>query len=353
MPGLNPFVGYGGDSRSKYFGRDEVEDEDEVDDDGDFFGGKNPARLDEDAVREGYDSYAIYNTETGKTSGRYISRTPAGAAAKAARRIFKAMNLTAPPKKTATKKTTTKKTATKKGKKGGYEEMLNVGDAFGLSGGGKKTKKVEKVIADDEDEEEEVVETTNFVDKKDLFHPGSNDINFFLKKTTRGADSGSLFYHFTASLRFYKVPIEITRGGVEVVINYKIFTSQLELPEDLKERQKLMKLKRKLTNDPDFKQKLADKKVAEKEAKAAKKAKEAEKKAAKKEKEAEKKAAKKEKEAEKKAAKKEKEAEKKAAKKAVEKKVAKKAAKKSDVSKKTKKTKKTTGGACGSCSMFY
>lgn len=347
MNGLNPFTGYGGARRSKYLERDDEDDDefaDDVNDDSDFFGGKNPARLDEDAVREGYDSYAIYNTETGKTSGRYISRTPAGAAAKAARRIFKAMNLTA-PKKTATKKTTTKKTTTKKGKKGGYEEIEN----FGLFGG-KKTKKVEKVIADDEDEEEEVVETTNFVDKKNLFHPGSNDINFFLKKTTRGADSGSLFYHFTASLRFYKVPIEITRGGVEVVINYKIFTSQLELPEDLKERQKLMKLKRKLTNDPDFKQKLADKKVAEKEAKAAKKAKEAEKKAAKKEKEAEKKAAKKEKEAEKKAAKKEKEAEKKAAKKAVEKKVAKKAAKKSDVS---KKTKKTTGGACGSCSMFY
>ena len=347
---LNPFTGYGGARRSKLYERDENEDEDEVDGDKDFFGGKNPARLNEDAVREGYDSYAIYNTETGKTSGRYISRTPAGAAAKAARRIFKAMNLTAPPKKTATKKTATKKTTTKKGKKGGYSENT---EDFGLFGG-KKTKKVEKVIADDEDEEEEVVETTNFVDKKDLFHPGSNDINFFLKKTTRGADTGSLFYHFTASLRFYKVPIEISRDGVEIVINYKIFTSQLELPEDLKERQKLMKLKRKLTNDPDFKQKLADKKAAEKEAKAAKKAKEAEKKAAKKEKEAEKKAAKKEKEAEKKAAKKEKEAEKKAAKKAVEKKVAKKAAKKSAAPKKAaKKTKKTTGGACGSCSMFY
>lgn len=339
MPGLNPFVGYGGDKRSKLYELDKDDVEDDVEDDDensrDFFGGKNPAKLDEDAVREGYDSYAIYNTETGKTSGRYISRTPAGAAAKAARRIFKGMNLSPP-----TKKTTTKKTAAKKGKKGGYQdEMINVGDAFALSGGAKKGKKVEKVIADDEDDVEEVVKTTNFVDKKDLFYPGSNDVNFFLKKTTRGADTGSLFYHFTASLRFYKVPIVITRGDVELVINYKIFTSQLELPEDLKERQKLMKLKRKLTNDPDFKQKLADKKVAEKEAKAAKKAKEAEKKAAKKEKEAEKKAAKKEKEAEKKAAKK-----------AVEKKATKKSA---APKKAAKKTKKTTGGACGSCSMFY
>ena len=321
MPGLNPFVGYGG-ARSKYYELDEDEDnvdDNENEDSADFFGGKNPAKLDEDAVRDGYDSYAIYHSETGKTSGRYISRTPAGAAAKAARRIFKEMNLTVPPKPTA------KKTATKKDKKGGYSdaEVLNVGDAFGLSGGAKKVKKTEKVIADDEDEQEEVVETTHFVDKKDLFHSDTNEINFLLKKTTRKADSGSLFYHYNACLRFYKVPIVITRGGVEVVINYKIFTSQLDLPEDLKERQKLMKLKRRLTNDPDFKQKLIDKKAVEKEAKAAKKAKEAEKKAAKKEKEAEKKAAKKAAEP-KKAAKKEK-----------------------------KPVKKTKGGACGSCSMFY
>lgn len=301
---LNPFVGYGGARNLRF---DDVED-----DETDFFGGKNPARLNEDAVRDGYDSYAIYNTETGKTSGRYISRTPAGAAAKAARRLFKSMNLTAPPKKTAAKKT-----AAKKGKKatGGYGDS----DAFSLFGG-KKTKKVEKVIADDEDEEEEVVETTHFVDKKDLFHSGSNDITFHLKKTTRGADSGSLFYKFTASLRFYKVPIEITRGGVAVVINYKIFTSQLDLDEDLKERQKLMKLKRKIANDPVFKQKLIDKKAAEKKAKAEKKEKAAKKKATKK------------------AA---------ATKKTTTKKAA--APKKTT----TKKAKKTTGGACGSCSMFY
>lgn len=36
-----------------------------------------------------YDSYGVYNTSTKKTKGRYISKTPAAAARKAARRLFK------------------------------------------------------------------------------------------------------------------------------------------------------------------------------------------------------------------------------------------------------------------------
>ncbi len=40
-------------------------------------------------VREGYDSYGIYDPSTKKTIGRYISKTPSGAAKKAARRLFK------------------------------------------------------------------------------------------------------------------------------------------------------------------------------------------------------------------------------------------------------------------------
>ncbi len=40
-------------------------------------------------VREGYDSYGIYDSSTKKTTGRYISKTPSSAAKKAARRLFK------------------------------------------------------------------------------------------------------------------------------------------------------------------------------------------------------------------------------------------------------------------------
>jgi len=40
-------------------------------------------------VREGYDSYGLYDTSSNKTTGRYISKTPSSAAKKAARRLFK------------------------------------------------------------------------------------------------------------------------------------------------------------------------------------------------------------------------------------------------------------------------
>jgi len=39
-------------------------------------------------VREGYDSYGLYDTSSNKTKGRYISKTPSSAAKKAARRLF-------------------------------------------------------------------------------------------------------------------------------------------------------------------------------------------------------------------------------------------------------------------------
>ncbi len=39
-------------------------------------------------VREGYDSYGLYDTSSRKTKGRYISKTPSSAAKKAARRLF-------------------------------------------------------------------------------------------------------------------------------------------------------------------------------------------------------------------------------------------------------------------------
>lgn len=69
-----------------------------------LFGGVEPSFDDKDMVVGGfqdmfaggakkvsgdYDSYGVYNTSTKKTKGRYISKTPAAAAKKAARRLFK------------------------------------------------------------------------------------------------------------------------------------------------------------------------------------------------------------------------------------------------------------------------
>jgi len=313
MSGLNPFVNNVGGNKYAYY---DEEDEDNVDksDKGregdDMFGGK---KLDTEAVRVGYDSYSIYDVATGKTTGRYISKTPASAASKAARRIFKKMSVTGPKaRKVAPKVKKAKKVAAKKG---GYNDML-------MDGGAKKA------------------------DTSDLFEEGGEEIDFYLKKTTRGADSGSLFYHYSATLRHYKEPLVVNRGGVEVPINYKIFVTRLEIPEEMKEAEKTVKLNRKLKNDDEYKDKLKAKKEAEKEKKTAKKAAEKEKAKKAAEKEKAKKAAEKEKEKAKKAAEKEK------AKKAAEKEKAKKAAEKPKA-KKTKKTKKVTGGGCSSCSMYY
>jgi|694.fasta_scaffold115158_3 hypothetical protein len=75
---------FGGESEDKYTGGNDY-DYDDVDQDGgadDMFLGGVP-------LREGYDSYGVYDSDTKKTSGRYISKTPSSAAKKAARRLFK------------------------------------------------------------------------------------------------------------------------------------------------------------------------------------------------------------------------------------------------------------------------
>jgi hypothetical protein len=70
---------FGGESEDKY--TDGNDDEVEQDADDMFLGGV--------PLREGYDSYGVYDSDTKKTSGRYISKTPSSAAKKAARRLFK------------------------------------------------------------------------------------------------------------------------------------------------------------------------------------------------------------------------------------------------------------------------
>jgi len=66
----------------------------EMDGGADFFGGFNETPKDLFAggakkIKEGYDSYGLYDPSTNKTKGRYISKTPSSAAKKAARRLFK------------------------------------------------------------------------------------------------------------------------------------------------------------------------------------------------------------------------------------------------------------------------
>lgn len=182
-----------------------------------FLGGKKMV------VREGYDSYSIYDPSTKKRIGRYISKSPAAAAMKAARRLFK----------------TGKKTAAKKGKKGGagdgevtppptmedfggadctshYKEL---GTCMGVKGGAKSA---------------------------DLFKKETKTIKFMLRKTTRGVVSGGkrFFYYFAATLKTYKTPLVVMRGGVRVVIKNKIFVESLELPAEFKQMMEASKAKK-------------------------------------------------------------------------------------------------------------
>ena len=229
---------------------------------------------------------------------------------------------------------------------------------FGSTTGGAKKK---TAVANDEEE--------------DVFRPGGETMNFFLKKTTRG--SKHELYHYSATLRYYRRPLVIRRSGVEITINYKMFVTRVDLPPSMQAmvdaKKEVAKMKAKKSVDKEKKQakKLADKekkqakKLAEKEKKEAKKLAEKEKKEAKKLAEKEKKEAKKLKALEKKEAKKAKKTTEKKPKKTAEKKAkkpaekkAKKPATKKTTEKKAKKTgtkkaPKMTGGACGSCSMFY
>ncbi len=74
---------FGGESEDKYTGGNDYDDVDEQE------GGADDMFLGGVPLREGYDSYGVYDSDTKKTSGRYISKTPSSAAKKAARRLFK------------------------------------------------------------------------------------------------------------------------------------------------------------------------------------------------------------------------------------------------------------------------
>lgn len=270
-----------------------------------FLGGKKVV------VREGYDSYSIYDPSTKKRTGRYISKSPAAAAMKAARRLFK----------------TGKKSATKKGKKGGAgdgettppptmedfggadctSQYKDLGTCMGVKGGAKSS---------------------------DLYKKEAKTIKFMLRKTTRGVMSGGkrVFYYFAATLKTYKTPLVVMRGGVRVVIKNKIFVESLELPSEFKQMMEARKAKKVRAKS---KVDVAAKKEA---AKAKKEAAKAKKQAAKEKAREKKEAAKARKEAAK--------AAKKAAKASKP-----KAAKKSKAAKKTKRPPKMGGG--GSCNMYY
>lgn len=72
-----------------------ADNEFDMDGGADFFGGFNDANPKDlfaggaKKIKEGYDSYGLYDPSTKKTKGRYISKTPSSAAKKAARRLFK------------------------------------------------------------------------------------------------------------------------------------------------------------------------------------------------------------------------------------------------------------------------
>lgn len=249
-------------------------------------------------ANDGKDTYAIYNPSTGKHTGRYKSKTPYGAALKAARRLFSK---------------TSRKT-----KRGGAE-----GDAPAA-----ETPTVEAPAT------EEAFSTggaKRSAAMKGSFKPGSETKKFMLIKITRGSPHD--IYHYTAELKTYTRPLVVMRGGVKVEIKHKVFVTRTELPS----AQKAMMVAKK---DAAKAKKVA---AVRKAKKALNKDKAEAKKEAAKAKKAEAKARK---EAKKEAAK---------AKKAAAK--AKKAASKKTTSAKkpkARKTKKMMGG-CGSgtCNMFY
>ena len=338
------FATHGGAYRDFDIGEEEDEDRYDGLDGDDIYGGV-PLR-----EREGYDSYAIYNPSTKKTVGRYISKSPYNAAMKAARRVFfpkGAKPVAAKGKKGKKGKKGTKAPKAPKAPKvkGGYyvdpdtgavvpvettnpyanmadnlvNSMNNALQLGSTTGGAKK-----KTAVVDEEE-------------KDEFRPGGETMTFFLKKTTRG--SKHELYHYSATLRYYRRPLVIRRSGVEITINYKMFVTRIDLPPSI---QAMVDAKKEVAKMKAKKSANKEKKLAEKEKKEAKKLKALEKKEKKAKKTTEKKP---KKTAEKKA---KKPAEKKAKKPATKKTTEKKAKKTG-----TKKAPKMTGGACGSCSMFY
>jgi len=346
---LNPFTKYGG----RYYGgyadfngepepgapvgsKTEIPSQQDMD----MFGG---------ALREGYDSYGIYNPDTKKTTGRYVSKTPSNAAMKAARRLFAKLGSSG---KTAAKakkgKTAAKKPAAKAPKapkapkaKGGYyyygggqdpemEDEFDLEDQMPMDGGARKKKSV------NEDE--------------DVFEDGGDTITFFLRKTTRGSSVSTYLFQYSAMLRNYKEPLVIPRGTEQVTIKNKVYVTRMPLPDQMQEemQQKIASSKAKT---PEAKEKAAAKKALDKEKAAAKKELAKEKAAAKKAAAKEKAAAKKTAAKEKKVAKKTKVA-KEPKEKVAKKPAAKKPAAKKPAAKKPKAP-KVKGGACGSCSMFY
>ena len=315
----------------------------------------NASNSKEVEVREGYDSFTIFESSVGETGHRFISKSPYGAASKAATTLF---NLKGGSAKKSLNFILKKTTRGSNGKLYAYDATME--------------KLADPVIVFKKDEAGNRIIMTHYnqvlrVDKnKNILNAvqsgkGKKDKLVYDSKTT-------LNTKFSAS--------ELTEFDYKPYVLFetysKVTVKSAVVPDDLKGKQKNVVKK----------EKDALKKAEQKEKKAEKKEKDALKKAEKKEKDALKKAAKKEKEAAKKAAKKEKEAAKPKTKKAKkakkpkadgeEVKVKKPRAKKPKASPKTKKPKapkvkkpkaspkakkprakkaKATGGYCGMASQ--
>lgn len=193
-----------------------------------FLGGK--------PMRTGYDSYAIYDPSTKKRTGRYISKTPAAAAMKAANRLLK-----------TAKKAVKKTAAPKKGKKGGDpKEGEETGEDF--YGGAEATsdnscKTHYEALGD-------CMKTGGA--KTPEFKKETKTVKFILRKTTRGAMSSGkrVFYHFAAILKTYKTPLVVMRGGERVTIKHKIFVESLDLPAELERMVEARKAKKAAAKKP-------------------------------------------------------------------------------------------------------
>jgi hypothetical protein len=198
-----------------------------------FLGGK--------PMRTGYDSYAIYDPSTKKRTGRYISKTPAAAAMKAANRLLK-----------TAKKAVKKTAAPKKGKKGGDpkegEEMEGEEMGKDFYGGAEATsdnscKTHYEALGD-------CMKTGGA--KTPEFKKETKTVKFILRKTTRGAMSSGkrVFYHFAATLKTYKTPLVVMRGGERVTIKHKIFVESLDLPAELERMVEARKAKKAAAKKP-------------------------------------------------------------------------------------------------------
>lgn len=181
-----------------------------------FLGGK--------PMRTGYDSYAIYDPSTKKRTGRYISKTPKAAAMKAARRLLK----------------TGKSAATKKGKKGGNPPEVEDDEYNGFGG----AEAADNSCMTHYDALKDCMKTGGA--KTPEFKKDSKTVKFILRKTTRGAMSSGkrCFYHFAATLKTYKTPLVVMRGGVRVTIKHKIFVESLDLPAELERMVEARKAKK-------------------------------------------------------------------------------------------------------------